>query len=371
MSGIDPAILSAMAREHMEKDAALGIGKAYQSALSSASKYLAPKWQRVADAGKWIGTMGGRVTPESSMAAQLGSHAARIGAGAGLGAAAGAVTSKDKKKGALRGAVVGGLGAGVLPYALKTLHQTGVGTAKMVSRPINTVQEAWRGLSTTLSKAEQAKLTPAQLEEYTAAQQGLVGRATGDPGLLTRAKAWAKGLTPKEQQARQMQHLVQDGNTVAPVGWGEAWNRGQGIGKVRELAGEASRRGWTGQGGVTKYLPGGGKALTVGFAAASAPTLYRTATGDVPVSEGLGEIGSNLGYLAAGAVPGSTFVTPMLIGELASRGFKAPAQWFENRKKNLQVPDALRTLQAQGGRLRYMPQQVQQVPQEIANEVQR
>ena len=375
MSGIDRAILSAMAREQMEKDAALGIGKAYRGAVSSAAKYLAPKWNRVGEAGKWLGTAGGRIGPETGLLGQAAVHGGRVAAGAGIGAAAGALSSEDKKKGALTGAIAGGLGAGVLPYALKTLHQTGIGTAKMVSRPINTAQEAWRGMGHTFTAAQKAKMTPAQLAEATKAEAAIAEKATAQPGWWTKTKAWVKGKTPAEQQALQNQHLYQDGIVRAPEGFGAAWNSAQGLGKVKALAGEASRQGWTGKGGVTKYLPGGGKALTVGFGAASLPTMYRSATGDVPLSEGIGEIGSNLGYLAAGAVPGGTFFTPLLMGELASRGMKAPAQWLESRKKNLQVPDALRTLQAQGGRLRQLPQQVQQavqqVPQAIANEVQR
>jgi hypothetical protein len=372
MSGIDIAILSSMAREQMEKEAA--IGKAYQKGVEAAGKWLAPRWGQVGKAGKWLGTAGGRIGPETGALGQAAVHGGRVAAGAGLGAAAGALGSEDKKKGALMGAVAGGLGAGVLPYALKTLHQTGVGTAKMVSRPVHTSREAWRGMSHTLSKAEKAKLSPEMLAQVEKAEKELVQRAGAAPGWWTKTKAWAKGITPEEQAAKQTQHLVQGGKVRAPVGWGEAYRSGQGItGKARELAGEASRRGWTGKGGVTKYLPGGGKALTAAFAGMSAPTVYRSATGDIPLSEGLGEIGSNIGYLAAGAVPGGTFMTPLLMGEIAGRGLKAPAQWFENQGKKLKVPDALRQqYEAQRGRLgKVLPQAIQQAPQAIAKEVQR
>lgn len=375
MSGIDVAILSAMAREQMGKEA--GIHSGYVKGVERAAKWLGPKWGRVGNAAKWLGTAGGRVGPQSGMASQAAVHGGRVAAGAGLGAATGALTSKDRKKGALTGAIAGGVGGAVLPYALKTLHTSGVGTAKMLSRPAHTAQEAWRGMGRTFSKAEKAKLTSAQLKEVTKFEKGLADKAKADPGLWTKTKAWAKGITPEAQKAKQQKHLIEGGKVKAPVGWEKAWKGGKGVtGKARELASEASRRGWTGEGGVTKYLPTGGKGLTAAFGAMSAPTIYRSATGDIPISEGLGEIGSNFGYLAAGAVPGGTFLTPLIMGELASRGLRAPAEWAQSRQKGLKVPDALRQqVEAQRGRLgKVLPQAqqaIQQAPQAIARGVQR
>lgn len=58
-------------------------------------------------------------------------------------------------------------------------------------------------------------------------------------------------------------------------------------GRVQALAEELSRRGWTGQGAVTKYLPLGGKTVALGFGASAVPGVYRAATTERhPLGEG-------------------------------------------------------------------------------------
>ena len=94
--------------------------------------------------------------------------------------------------------------------------------------------------------------------------------------------------------------------------------RGEGNlpGKAKAVAEELSRRGWTGTGtvrgmGFTKYLPVGGKAQTVGLAGMAIPNIINaekaSPTGqDAAVERGLGEMGSNLGFIAGsglGLVP--------------------------------------------------------------------
>ena len=84
-------------------------------------------------------------------------------------------------------------------------------------------------------------------------------------------------------------------------------------GRMRMMAEEMSRRGWTGKGSVTKYLPVGGKSLMTGFSAqaipqiVNAPKASRTGEGGA-LEEGLGGLGSAVGMVAGmggGLVPGT------------------------------------------------------------------
>ena len=84
-------------------------------------------------------------------------------------------------------------------------------------------------------------------------------------------------------------------------------------GRIPMLAEELSRRGWTGKGGVTKYLPVGGKSMITGFSAQAIPQIVnapppsRTGEGGA-LEEGLGGLGSAAGMVAGmggGLVPGT------------------------------------------------------------------
>jgi hypothetical protein len=89
--------------------------------------------------------------------------------------------------------------------------------------------------------------------------------------------------------------------------------KGQGIkgSRLKALAEELSRRGWTGKGDITKYMPVGGKGMVAGFGAMGAADVARapkaTATGEGgAVERGLGEVGSGLGWIAGAGlgIPG-------------------------------------------------------------------
>jgi len=84
-------------------------------------------------------------------------------------------------------------------------------------------------------------------------------------------------------------------------------------GRLPMLAEEMSRRGWTGKGSVTKYLPVGGKSMITGFSAqaipqiVNAPQASRTGEGGA-LEEGMGGLGSAAGMIAGmggGLVPGT------------------------------------------------------------------
>ena len=94
--------------------------------------------------------------------------------------------------------------------------------------------------------------------------------------------------------------------------WGQAWQAGgaSGAGKgvlqraghrVKSVAEEASRRGWTGASGPGKYLPVGGKGLTAGFIGygAGSGAFGKLDPGETRLGRIGAEAGSNLGYVAA------------------------------------------------------------------------
>ena len=112
-----------------------------------------------------------------------------------------------------------------------------------------------------------------------------------------------------------------------------------GGGSVREMlkgkdlkgaAEELSRRGWTGQGRLTKYIPLGEKGQMGVWAGTTAPSLARAATGTQREGEvGLGEqVGEQAGWIApsilAAGVGGLGAMTIPLVGSaLAARAGKA------------------------------------------------
>ena len=76
---------------------------------------------------------------------------------------------------------------------------------------------------------------------------------------------------------------------------------------------ELSRRGWTGQGRVTKYMPLGQKGMTAAFMAPGAlsvmdaPEATRTGSGGA-LERGLGELGATGGFVLGsglGLLPGT------------------------------------------------------------------
>jgi len=80
-----------------------------------------------------------------------------------------------------------------------------------------------------------------------------------------------------------------------------------GKGRIRMTAEELSRRGWTGKGTVTKYLPVGSKGMMTGFSALAIPEVVNaqkaTPTGERGALEaGLGGLGSAAGMIAGSGV---------------------------------------------------------------------
>jgi hypothetical protein len=289
-------------------------------------------WGLIDDAAEKLYRMGMK-TPSNKLGlgGQLGTAAAR----GGIGGAIGAATSEDSRRGAIQGALVGAAS----PYVLRGVHHTGENVARMLKDPRSTMSRAWATQGGTYSvkpiaggKYDAAMRSGAQNvkggydDAMTAAQQ---------PGALSKMwhgsqEAAVKARTQGVQN--KYKHLVdQQGNVIAP---GQAF-LGSEAGlknQIPAIFGELSRRGWTGQGRVTKYLPVGGKGISAAFAGMSAPTIYRAATGEGSVSDAAGEIGSNLGFIGAGATGGSSLIAPMASSYLFGEAARRPVAAMENRR---------------------------------------
>jgi len=160
----------------------------------------------------------------------------------------------------------------------------------------------WQGpLPPTMSKAEQI------------AHESAVAQAAGKP-----MPWYASGS-----------HLAEHAALPVPV---SAILKGQaeGKGRVRALAEELSRRGWTGEGRATKYLPLGPKGLMVGTTAGlDVPYILSEDPG--PEGEGrVGKLMSSAGGLAGMVAGGGLGFLPMLAtwyggskaGEMLGRGLE-------------------------------------------------
>lgn len=267
--------------------------------------------------------------------------------GAALGAGTGAIADKDNRlRGALIGGGIGGVVGGAGPWALRQGLTTAEEGAKILQRPIHSLKKNWQDMS---------RRTPEELAKAKEKLKGTsitqdISESVQDSGLVPqRVKDYLKRKGEERTKALQQRyrHLTKE---PAEKGLRAAWRRGEGVkGKAKEVAEELSRSGYTGAGKYTKYLPTGEKALTLGFMGASAPTFYQAATGQTPVSEAVGEVGSQLGYLA-GASTG--FIPSMAISELARAGFAAPARVVERALSRGQQQPARQWEQPAGTGLR-------------------
>lgn len=117
-----------------------------------------------------------------------------------------------------------------------------------------------------------------------AAAAAKAGREVQRPGLLSRVFGEG-GQT----------HLLEGGRPLSEV-----------YRSPRALAEELSRRGWTGAGALTKYVPLGQKSMIAGFGSSAVPGMVRAAQGPAvgptgeggPWERGLGELGGTAGWIA-------------------------------------------------------------------------
>lgn len=177
--------------------------------------------------------------------------------------------------------------AGVADFALRNLGRLGSEAASVAGRVGKTVTEAPKGLW------GWAKKQPEQFHEA-------AGR------LLHPVKGFKKGwgeLTPA-QMVRQGEREAAGHITGQKIPIRDLLSRNT---SFKTKAEELSRRGWTGEGNITKYLPVGMKSMQAGFMGMSVPDIIAaskrqpTATGEGGLAETIGSHGlGNLAFMGAG-----------------------------------------------------------------------
>lgn len=113
--------------------------------------------------------------------------------------------------------------------------------------------------------------------------------------------------------------------------------------RLKTLAEELSRRGWTGKGEVTKYLPVGTKGMIAGFSGASIPGIVdapkATPTGEGAALERLmREVGSTGGMIAG---TGVGFVPGMALWGLSEYGGKRLGRILDRYRAGASLPQAV------------------------------
>ena len=195
---------------------------------------------------------------------------------------------------ALHGAAQWGMrqAAGARGWAGKTIERS----AERLRHPISGMTEGWGHLA---PRAEFAA-DPAKLKKLQEATEGY-------------SKKWFGGARKKLFGS---EHLMQHVEKPQAFMGREGILYGQGAkgvgGRIKATAEELSRRGWTGEGGATKYLPVGQKGLTAGLpltaipGIVNAPKTNETGEGGA-LERTLGEVGSAGGFILSGGlgwVPG-------------------------------------------------------------------
>lgn len=129
-----------------------------------------------------------------------------------------------------------------------------------------------------------------------------------------RQKAKTLGFNSVEEAAKSLQSKgnAKDYKDFMGGGGEHLLGTQPGTGRIRSIAEELSRQGWTGAGKRTKYLPVGNKAMMPGFAAMAIPDIVNApeptpTVGGGALETGLGELTGTLGMIAGtgvGLAPG-------------------------------------------------------------------
>lgn len=194
-------------------------------------------------------------------------------------------------------ALLGGVGR-FLATEAKSIPQL----AKRIVNPVKGLREGWRAISPrgSLTAAEIKGIRAAASPEAVA-KRGLVGRQ------------WHR-LT-------EQSHLLEDGR-IAPRRPVLLQSGPLGIQRLRAAAEELSRRGWTGRGAVTKYLPVGSKSWVTGMpltavsGIARAPKSTPTGKGGT-LEKALGEAGGAGGWILGSGLGPVTSIGASMGGQSA------------------------------------------------------
>ena len=184
------------------------------------------------------------------------------------------------------GAGLGAAGKYLAPGLSKGLHAAG----DFVGDPVKTVREGWKSMSPVKNPERMKEIAARGMESAAAAAKK--GK-DASPG--------ATGVAHHFAKSRPLGEAVQSGG-------------------VKGVAEELSRRGWTGQGAATKYMPVGDKGMAAGFGALAAPTAVRPFLGKGTFEEAGKTVGGHAGFMAAPELGFVAGTVPMAMGEKAMGG---------------------------------------------------
>jgi hypothetical protein len=145
--------------------------------------------------------------------------------------------------------------------------------AYRVRHPVEGAAEGWASMSPARQLAKEELERAAKFELLT--QSGFSPEEA--------AKRLGTSLSEQISAGKAGKHLA--GAERSLLGAGGTLREGAVGERLKATAEELSRRGWTGQGGATKYMPIGGKGLMTGFGATSIPTIVN-APKATPTGEG-------------------------------------------------------------------------------------
>lgn len=217
--------------------------------------------------------------------------------------------------------------------------------AKRVVRPLAGMRKGWTELSPrakSIARATQQgttleKLTPEVTQGLKRSREAfeLSGGALPETLKARKAEYDAAKKLYSETFGGAGRHLAAPSATL-----GEAW-RGRG---AKGIAEELSRRGWTGSGNVSKYLPSTGKSLMLGFPLAfdvpgvlNAPAPTRTGEG-AGFERGLGAALGTAGMIAGvgtGLVPGT------LLWYAANKAGSKAGRVIDRLRAGASIPEAV------------------------------
>jgi len=224
---------------------------------------------------------------------------------------------------------------GVPGRAARGVYRWGGAQAQALRHPVQTMQEGWRAMSPGYLARRYKKLAFSAKPEHV---RELAQLKKANPGMLKRMeeayheaarastkKRWGGLLSPKRRE-----HLLEKSIPL------ELARR---KGGAKAVAEELSRRGWTGTGRVTKYMPIGFKSGVgqIGLATASGiskkPTPEERAEGMTRGRKAGAGLGSVAGFLASTALPVGGIPGMMATEALFRRGGAAVGSALSGRPK--------------------------------------
>lgn len=205
------------------------------------------------------------------------------------------------------GGLRGGLGRDIAVGARRALRSVGSAPSRVarwgrqlgsaVTSPVRTLRRGWEGMAAGQLSQKANALAHSRGTGFSGeGWQKMMEMGAKNPYELSRLQGAFQATQPG--QARRLYGMLGPSKGARHLlDKSQSLSQARGAGGAKGVAEELSRRGWTGQGNVTKYLPGGKATVALGGvqaarAAAKKPTESEQAAG---VTRG-GKVGRHLGY---------------------------------------------------------------------------